>query len=114
MSRRRSAVNRAESVNASIRGAVLNVKAPVSDILAMPQLPRRVFLLAATALAACGPAVAADPYAASPFRKLTAEDWRKRLAPESFHVLREEGTELAGTSPLNAEHRRGTFVTSSS
>ena len=41
---------------------------------------------------------------------LSDEEWRKRLTPEQFHVLREEGTERAGTSPLNAEKRKGTFV----
>ena len=40
----------------------------------------------------------------------TAEEWRKTLTPEQFHVLREHGTERAGTSPLNDEHRRGRFV----
>jgi peptide-methionine (R)-S-oxide reductase len=39
----------------------------------------------------------------------TDEDWRKSLTPEQFHVLREHGTERAGTSPLNREKREGTF-----
>lgn len=37
-------------------------------------------------------------------------EWRERLAPEAYAVLFEEGTERAGTSPLNAEKRAGTFV----
>ena len=40
----------------------------------------------------------------------TDEEWRKTLTPEQFHVLREHGTERAGTSPLNREKREGTFV----
>jgi peptide-methionine (R)-S-oxide reductase len=40
---------------------------------------------------------------------LTEEEWRQRLTPEAFRVLREHGTERAGTSPLNAEKRPGTF-----
>ena len=40
----------------------------------------------------------------------TDEDWRATLTPEQFHVLREHGTERAGTSPLNQEKRSGTFV----
>jgi peptide-methionine (R)-S-oxide reductase len=38
------------------------------------------------------------------------EEWRKELAPDSYHVLRHEGTERAFTSPLNDEHRAGVFV----
>ena len=37
----------------------------------------------------------------------TDEDWRNTLTPEQFHVLREHGTERAGTSPLNQEKRDG-------
>jgi peptide-methionine (R)-S-oxide reductase len=37
------------------------------------------------------------------------EDWRSKLTPEQFRILREHGTERAGTSPLNAEKRPGTF-----
>ena len=36
-------------------------------------------------------------------------EWRKTLTPEQFQVLRQHGTEPPGTSPLNAEHRDGTF-----
>jgi peptide-methionine (R)-S-oxide reductase len=42
--------------------------------------------------------------------KLTKEEWRKRLDPDQFHVLREEGTERPGTSPLNNEKRPGIFA----
>ena len=40
----------------------------------------------------------------------TDEEWRKRLNKEQFYVLREHGTERAGTSALNQEKRKGTFV----
>ena len=43
-----------------------------------------------------------------PFR-LTDAQWRQRLSPRQYAVLRQAATERAGTSPLNAEHRRGTF-----
>jgi peptide-methionine (R)-S-oxide reductase len=33
----------------------------------------------------------------------------RTLTPEQHHVLREHGTERAGTSPLNQEKRAGTF-----
>jgi peptide-methionine (R)-S-oxide reductase len=39
----------------------------------------------------------------------TEEQWRLILTPEQFDVLRKHGTERAGTSPLNAEHRDGIF-----
>ena len=38
------------------------------------------------------------------------DDWRQELSPEQFRVLRQHGTERAGTSPLNAEKREGLFV----
>lgn len=37
-------------------------------------------------------------------------EWRKLLTPEQYHVLREEGTEYPGTSPLLKEHRKGVFA----
>ena len=36
-------------------------------------------------------------------------EWQKQLTPEQFRVLRKHGTERAGTSPLNHEHRNGVF-----
>ena len=41
---------------------------------------------------------------------LTPEQWRRRLSPAQYRVLRQAGTERAGSSPLNREHRRGTFL----
>ena len=41
---------------------------------------------------------------------LSADQWRRRLTPAQYRVLREQATERAWTSPLNNEHRRGTFV----
>lgn len=37
-------------------------------------------------------------------------EWKKLLPEASYHVLFEEGTERAGTSPLDKEHRAGTFI----
>ena len=34
-------------------------------------------------------------------------EWRSELPPEAYRVLRQHGTERAGTSPLNAEKRPG-------
>ena len=41
---------------------------------------------------------------------LSKDEWRKRLEPRAYNVLREEGTEPAGTSPLDREKREGVFV----
>lgn len=43
-------------------------------------------------------------------RRLTEAEWKARLSPEAYAVLRKEGTERAWTSPLYDEHRQGTFV----
>jgi peptide-methionine (R)-S-oxide reductase len=40
----------------------------------------------------------------------TDDEWRRALTPSQYQVLREHGTERAGTSPLNKEKRQGTFV----
>ena len=55
------------------------------------------------------PAGAAVPAASEPL-KLAKDEWKKRLPGESYRVLREEATERAGTSPLNAEKRPGIFA----
>ncbi|HEV3430336.1 MAG TPA: peptide-methionine (R)-S-oxide reductase MsrB [Paraburkholderia sp.] len=40
----------------------------------------------------------------------TDAEWHKLLTPAQFEVLRNEGTERPFTSPLNDEHRTGTFA----
>lgn len=45
---------------------------------------------------------------AFPVEKTEAE-WQAALSPNQFRVLREHGTERAGTSPLNFEKREGKF-----
>jgi peptide-methionine (R)-S-oxide reductase len=41
--------------------------------------------------------------------ELSDEEWRARLTPEQYHVLRGHGTERAGSCALNYEKRAGTF-----
>ena len=40
---------------------------------------------------------------------LSKDEWKSRLSPESFYILREEGTERAFSSELNNEKRKGVF-----
>jgi peptide-methionine (R)-S-oxide reductase len=42
--------------------------------------------------------------------KLSKDEWRKRLSSAAYHVLREDGTERAGSSPLDREKRVGVFA----
>ena len=53
-----------------------------------------------------GRSLAATPYEVT----RTPAEWRRRLGPDRFRVLREAGTERPFTSPLNKENRRGTFA----
>ncbi len=39
----------------------------------------------------------------------TNAEWRKILTPDQYRILREQGTERPGSSPLNEEHRTGVF-----
>jgi peptide-methionine (R)-S-oxide reductase len=40
---------------------------------------------------------------------LSDEEWRRRLAPEQYRVLRQHGTERAGSSPLDKEYGAGVY-----
>jgi peptide-methionine (R)-S-oxide reductase len=75
-------------------------------------------LMAAFGLARCGtaaapaappPAPAPSPASAITPLKLDDAQWQKRLTPAQYQVLRRQGTERAGTSPLNDEKRAGTY-----
>jgi len=42
--------------------------------------------------------------------QLDQAEWKRRLSPAAFAVLRQEGTERPFSSPLEHEKRRGTFL----
>ena len=42
--------------------------------------------------------------------KFSEAEWKRRLTPDQFAVLRKESTERAGSSPLDKEKRRGTYI----
>jgi len=42
--------------------------------------------------------------------RMTEAEWRKKLSPDAFQVLRKEGTERPFSSPLDAEKRAGVFA----
>jgi peptide-methionine (R)-S-oxide reductase len=79
-------------------------------------MTRRNFVGALGALFAAKGALAADkqkPQASSngiQKLELSEDEWRKRLTPEQFAVLRQEATERPGSSPFNSEKRKGTFA----
>ena len=80
-------------------------------------MTNRRTLLAAAASAAAGLGLVAllpGARASAPVKgnfpyRLAEADWRKRLSPAAFAVLREADTERPFSSPLLAEKRRGTF-----
>ncbi len=56
------------------------------------------------------PSASEAAFGQSPFRKVSDADWKKRLPPASYGVLRHEDTERPGTSALLNEHRKGVFA----
>ncbi|CAI0980758.1 Peptide methionine sulfoxide reductase MsrB [Serratia quinivorans] len=76
---------------------------------------RRRFILAGGGLSAALalgllPRKAAYAAASGQFEvNYTDPQWHQRLSAAQFHILREEGTEIPYSSPLNDEHRDGVF-----
>ena len=74
-------------------------------------MQRRKFLGALFVSAAAPALLATRAMAATAFEVTkTDAEWRKILAPESYEVLRHQGTETPFTSKLEFEHRKGTYA----
>ncbi|MFC7536755.1 peptide-methionine (R)-S-oxide reductase MsrB [Sphingomonas sp. GCM10030256] len=81
----------------------------------MDPMNKRSFLgwtasaIAGLAIGGCGRAKGAE--AAERFEVTrTPTEWKRLLGPQRYAILREAGTERAGSSPLDKEHRKGIFV----
>jgi len=75
---------------------------------------RRIVLLASAALCAIaftgrGDAETMSTMTDIDWRNLSDAEWKKRLTPEQYNILRKHGTERAGSSALNHEKRKGVF-----
>ena len=75
----------------------------------MIRLTRRDFMLGAAG--ALGATLVASEKEPGRFEvTYTDDEWKERLTPEQYYILREHGTERAFTSPLNDEKRKGEFI----
>ena len=76
-------------------------------------ITRRLFSRGSLSIAALlATSRVADPATAAETRfeiTRTDEEWRKALTPEQFYVLRQHGTERAGTSPLDKNYAPGVY-----
>ncbi|MEM9898677.1 MAG: peptide-methionine (R)-S-oxide reductase MsrB [Pseudomonadota bacterium] len=84
---------------------------------------RRHFFLSGAGALATGTLLSTTAHSEEPVHKpdtsqipdfdkwqLTEKEWRERLTPEQFSVLRREGTERAGTSPLDKQYAKGIYA----
>jgi peptide-methionine (R)-S-oxide reductase len=75
---------------------------------------RHMFFASAAGLAALALGRLTWPQAAKAAKTYdvthTDDEWQKMLSPDAYQVLRHEATERPFSSPLNNEHRAGTFT----
>jgi peptide-methionine (R)-S-oxide reductase len=77
----------------------------------MNPINRRLFLLTGAALPVAGLSAMRRAEAAAETFEVTRSDaeWRARLTPAEYRVMREEGTERAGSSPLDKLYAPGVY-----
>jgi peptide-methionine (R)-S-oxide reductase len=74
-------------------------------------LSRRAFIASVGILAAGGLETVRAANAKERFElTLSDAEWKKRLTPQQYAVLRRASTERPYSSPLNKEHRKGIFL----
>jgi peptide-methionine (R)-S-oxide reductase len=71
-------------------------------------MTRRQLLFALAAIGLARPSASGEPTRPDTVR-LTDVEWRGRLTPAQYDVLRHEATEPPFSSPLNGEKRRGVY-----
>ena len=74
---------------------------------------RRTLLAGGSAVVVAGLVLAGRATGAAPMRfpiTFTPAEWRRKLGPQRYRILREAGTERAYSSPLDKERRRGRYV----
>ena len=71
---------------------------------------RRFIIHSAAAVAAVSLFAGRSAYAKESTLRLSDEEWRRKLTPEQYAVLRESATERPFTSPLLKEKGHGVFV----
>jgi len=73
-------------------------------------LTRRAFHIAGLGLASFAAVRAVHAGESQEFEIMKSdEDWKKELTKEQYYVLRQHGTERAGTSPLDKLYEPGTY-----
>ena len=94
-----------------LRQAAFIISCYMQPVMRPAHSSRRAFIGLAAASALAGVAMLSSRKAEARFAvERSAADWRKRLGPARFHILREAGTERPFTSPLLKEKRRGIFA----
>ena len=81
----------------------------------MIEMSKREFFLgtlsAAAGLVAASCSGRTDAKSTERFEVMKSDaQWRRELGPQRYAILRQAGTERAGSSPLDREKRRGRFV----